>query len=59
MLQDRLIELGYMQPPGDGFYGYWTKATVQEFQKRAGLEETGIADEKTMERLFAADAPKG
>ena len=59
VLQDRLIELGYMQPPGDGFYGYWTKATVQEFQKRAGLEETGIADEKTMERLFAADAPKG
>lgn len=58
-LQDRLIELGYMQPPGDGFYGYWTKATVQEFQKRAGLEETGIADEKTMERLFANDAPKG
>lgn len=59
VLQDRLIELGYMQPPGDGFYGYWTKATVQEFQKRAGLEETGIADETTMNRLFADDAPKG
>jgi len=59
VLQDRLIQLGYMQPPGDGFYGYWTKATVQEFQKRAGLPETGIADEKTMDRLFADDAPKG
>lgn len=58
-LQERLIELGYMQAPGDGFYGYWTKATVQEFQKRVGLEETGIADEQTMNRLFADDAPKG
>lgn len=58
-LQDRLIALGYMQPPGDGFYGYWTKVTVKEFQKRAGLEETGIADETTLNRMFAEDAPKG
>ena len=57
ILQNRLIELGYMQPPGDGFYGYWTKATVSEFQKRAGLEQTGIADQTTMDILFSADAP--
>lgn len=59
VLQERLIELGYMQPPGDGTYGYWTKMTVKEFQRRAGLEETGLADKQTMEKLFAEDAPKG
>lgn len=58
-LQDRLIELGYMQPPGDGVYGYWTKACIAEFQRRAGLEQTGIADERTMQALYADDAPRG
>lgn len=59
ILQDRLIELGYMQPPGDGLYGYWTKACIKEFQRRAGLAQTGIADEKTMAALYADDAPRG
>lgn len=58
-LQDRLIALGYMQPPGDGLYGYWTKACIKEFQRRAGLPQTGIADEKTMTALYADDAPRG
>lgn len=59
ILQDRLIELGYMKPPKDGVYGYWTKACIKEFQRRAGLPQTGIADERTMDALYAEDAPKG
>ncbi len=58
VLQNRLIDLGYMQPPADGAYGYWTKETVKVFQERVKLEKTGIADEETMKKLFAADAPK-
>ena len=57
-LQERLIALGYMQPPGDGSYGYWTRETVKVFQQKAGLDQTGIADEETMQKLFASDAPR-
>ena len=57
-LQERLIALGYMQPPGDGTYGYWTKETVKVFQEKAGLTTTGIADEETVKALFAEDAPR-
>ncbi len=57
-LQNRLIALGYMPAPGDGYYGYWTKETVKLFQQRVKLPQTGIADEATMRRLFAADAPR-
>lgn len=58
VLQERLISLGYMQPPGDGTYGYWTKETVKVFQEKAGLSKTGTADEATMQKLFADDAPR-
>lgn len=58
-LQNRLIELGYMQPPGDGTYGYWTQACIKEFQRRAKLEQTGIADKVTMDALYSENAPKG
>ena len=58
-LQDRLIELGYMDPPGDGIYGYWTRACVLEFQRRAELPQTGTADENTLQALYAENAPKG
>ncbi len=58
ILQDRLIELGYLPPPSDGQYSYWTRACVKQFQERAKLPATGTADEATMDALFASDAPK-
>ena len=52
-LQARLIELGHLNDVADGIYGAKTAAAVRAFQAAAGLEETGVADEATQEKLFA------
>ncbi len=39
------------QPPIDGIYGQETQAAVALFQKSEGLEQTGIVDFITFERL--------
>lgn len=57
-LQTRLADLGYLNSEIDGNFGNKTKTAVQLFQKTAGLEVTGIADEQTQIALFAEDAPK-
>lgn len=57
-LQTRLADLGYLSSEIDGNFGNKTKTAVQLFQKTAGLEVTGIADEQTQIALFAEDAPK-
>ena len=51
-LQNRLIELGYLNDAADGFYGENTEMAVKEFQKSNGLQETGIADPSTQDRLY-------
>lgn len=55
-LQTRLNELNYDAGVADGIYGNGTAAAVSEFQKKNGLETTGIADEETQEVLFSDDA---
>lgn len=55
-VQARLAELGYLTEEYDGHYGSVTAACVKEFQKMNGLEETGVADVKTQEKLFSSDA---
>lgn len=55
-LQARLEELGYLDREYDGHFGEYTAQCVTEFQKANGLEETGIADQKTQRRLFARSA---
>lgn len=55
-LQTRLNELNYDAGIADGIYGNGTAAAVSEFQKKNGLETTGIADEETQEVLFSDDA---
>lgn len=55
-LQERLIELGYLDGKADGDYGGKTAGAVRAFQARAGLEATGDADDQTQKRLYAADA---
>jgi len=55
-LQTRLSELGYLTADYNGFYGDNTVEAVKEFQKDNSLEETGIADGITQNKLYAADA---
>ena len=57
LLQERLIELGYLEGEPDGSFGPRTEAAVLAFQLAAELEETGIVDAETMEALLAEDAP--
>ena len=38
-------------------FGSKTKVAVTAFQKAAGLEATGVADEATQELLFSDSAP--
>lgn len=57
-LQRRLIALGYLDGKADGGYGEATERAVAAFQKRADLKENGKANDKTIARLFAADAPE-
>lgn len=57
-MQNRLIELNYLAGGADGDFGGKTEAAVKLFQQTAELEATGIADPATLEKLYAADAPK-
>lgn len=58
-LKNRLFELGYMEEKSTGAsYGSKTKAAVEAFQKAAGLDVTGVADEATQELLYSDSAPK-
>ena len=57
-LQQRLVDLYWLQGSVDGDYGNKTKDAVERFQKAADLMVTGIADGKTQAKLFADDAPE-
>ena len=59
-LQHRLWNLDYIIGVDNvtGYYGDKTEQAVKDYQKAAGLEETGIADNKTIVSLFMSDAPK-
>ena len=58
LLQERLIELGYLDDDADGSFGPRTESAVLAFQVAAELEATGIADAETMEALLSPDAPQ-
>lgn len=58
LLQERLIELGYLENGADGIYGENTSKAVKLFQTQAGLPPTGKADVTTQEKLFSDDAAK-
>lgn len=53
LLQNRLIELGFLEGAADGVFGEATKTAVEQFQKLNGLEKTGIADEETQRMMFS------
>ena len=56
-LQRRLQELGYYTKSIDGDYGSGTVSAIKAFQKKAGLAQTGTADNDTQLILYSAAAP--
>ena len=57
-LQQRLVDLYWLDGSVDGDYGNKTKDAVERFQEEAGLTVTGVADGETQARLFSGDAPE-
>ena len=55
-LQNRLIELGYINGTADGTYGNGTAEAVRDFQKNNGLQATGVADTATYELIYSDDS---
>lgn len=51
-LQERLVELGYLQGNVDGAYGYQTRNAVILFQEYNYLQKDGVAGKSTLTRLF-------
>lgn len=58
-LQRRLNDLGYPVGEANGSYDEGTAACVAVFQGMCALMQTGEADARTLERLYAPDAPTG
>ena len=52
LLQERLVELGFLKGKADGAFGPGTEAAVESFQKTANLNPTGIPDTRTMLGIF-------
>ena len=55
-LQSRLQQLGFYSGALDGDYGKGTRAAVKLFQAQHGLDDDGIAGQKTLEKLYSDDA---
>lgn len=52
IIQQRLINLGYLTGRADGDFGSRTQQALKDYQAVQGLEEDGIAGPKTMIHLF-------
>lgn len=55
-LQERLIELDYLEGTADGDFGNGTKKAVIAFQKNNDLSADGVAGEQTLTILFSDQA---
>ena len=58
LLQQRLIELGWLDDTADGVYGDDTYMAVGYFQKAIGMQPNGNATPETQEALYRDDAPR-
>lgn len=56
-LQRYLIEQGYLTGTADGKYSKAVVEAVKKFQRKAGLSPSGMADEKTQQKLYAKAIP--
>ena len=52
-LQQRLIDLGYLNGSPDGAFGERSQAALKQFQTVHGLESSGLPDDETREALFS------
>lgn len=52
-LQQRLIELGYLEGSADGKFGAQSVDALRRFQRLNGIEETGATDAETLDLLFS------
>lgn len=57
-VQEMLVNLGFLSSAVDGSYGPKTEQAVTDFQQAAGIEVTGIIDEKTYNILSSDNAPE-
>ena len=55
-IQNRLIELGYLEGTATGVFDEETEKAVMLFQEWNGLLQTGMADQKTLDVLFSEGA---
>ena len=53
ILQQALIDQGYLSGSADGIFGKKTAAAVQSAQADFGIEQTGVADEAFLRALYA------
>jgi len=56
-LQQKLTDLGLLESRIDGDFGDKTRAAVSKYQRRNGLEQTGIADQQTLSLLYRNERP--
>lgn len=56
LLQNRLMELGYLAGTADGQFGSMTETAVIEFQDTNNLVPTGVADDSTQRVLYSTSA---
>lgn len=56
-VQRRLKTLGYYENAISGEYDALTEGGIKAFQRRGGLQQTGIADAETQRLLFSQNAP--
>ncbi len=57
VLQQRLIELGYLSNGADGDYGNGTAQAIMRFQAAIGWAQDGVATIDLQSVLFSSDAP--
>lgn len=55
-IQQRLIDLGYLNDVADGAFGANSSDAVSRFQSDAGIAQSGTVDETTWRALFSASA---
>ena len=59
LLQQKLIELGYLTGEPDGVYGNDCETAIKAYQKDHGLEPTGVADVALQEQIFGVPTYTG
>ena len=57
-MQTRLMSLGYLPAGADGSFGGHSEVALKYFQRLNGLEETGVLNVETQEKLFSSTAAK-